>query len=259
MSQHHSAEAPSLDQLLETGLAHHRAGRLHDAAACYRRILERDPEHADANQLIGLIAKKAGNFDEAVARMRRSLDRRPDDAEVTYNLGNTFWERGELETAIACYDRALELKPAHENAWVNRGRTLQHLGREHDAAQSFRRATEVKPTSGKGWENLTLTRRRIEADDTDLHRMRDALDALDPMSADARSLHFALGRALASHGARDAAFAHYTAGNAIAFAQTPYDVTGDERLFDSIRETFTADRLHRPPGGDPNPRPRSSS
>lgn len=247
-------DAP-LAELLEAGLAHHRAGRLADAAACYRRILERDPNHPDANQLTGLLAKKAGDLDRAVARMRTSLEQRPDDAEVTYNLGNTHWERGELDAAIACYDRALAIKPEHENAWVNRGRTLQHLGREADAAESFRRATQVKPTSGKGWENLTLTRSRVAPDDPDLGRMRAALDALDPMSADARSLHFALGRALASHGARDTAFGHYAAGNAIAHASTAYDVAGDERLFARLQETFTADLLQRPAHGDPDPRP----
>jgi len=255
MSHNRANTPPTLAQLLEAGLAHHRAGRLAEAAACYRRMLDRDPAHPDANQLSGLIAKKSGNLDEAVTRMRTSLAHRPDDAEVTYNLGNTHWERGDLETAIECYDRALAIKPAHENAWVNRGRTLQHLGREDEAAASFRRATEVKPTSGKGWENYTLTRHRFEPDDPDLGRMREALDALNPASADARSLHFALARAMASHGARDTAFAHYAAGNAIAFASTSYDVASDEKLFARLREVFTADLLGRPPVGDPDARP----
>ena len=255
MSQHRTDQTPSLAELLENGLAHHRAGRHADAAACYREILAHEPTHPDANQLSGLLAKKAGNFDEAVARMRTSLEQRPDDAEVTYNLGNTHWERGDLETAIACYDRALAIKPDHENAWVNRGRTLQHLGREDEAAESFRRATQVKPTSGKGWENYTLTRRRFAPDDPDLAHMRAALDALDPMSAETRSLHFALARALSSHGARETAFAHYTAGNAIAFARASYDVADDERLFARIRAVFPADRLHRASAGDPDARP----
>ncbi len=246
------------DTLLRTGLGHHRAGRLNDALACYRRILQSDPDHADANQLAGLVAKRAGDLDTAIARMRAAIAVRPDDAEVIYNLGNTYWERGELESAITCYDRALALKPRHENAWVNRGRTLQHLGREAEAAESFRRATQVRPTSGKAWENLTLTDtgRRFDEADTDLTRMRAALDAVDPNSADARSLHFALGRARAQHGAHDAAFAHYTAGNAVAWHASDYDLAAEERLFARIRDAFPADTLAADPaGGATDPRP----
>ena len=244
--------------LLRTGLRHHHAGRLDDALACYRRILARDPANPDANQLAGLVAKKQGDLDTAVTRMRAALEQRPDDAEVTYNLGNTYWERGDLESAVAAYDRALALKPAHENAWVNRGRTLQHLGDEAAAAASFRRAAQVRPTSGKAWENLTLaeTQRRFTADDPDLRRIREALDWVDPNSADARSLHFALARAHAQCGAREMAFAHYTAGNAIAWFGACYDVAADEQLFERIRSAFPQARLAAPPpGGDPDARP----
>lgn len=227
--------------LLARGLRDHEAGRYDQAMASYAKLLRARPDHVDANQLSGLIAKKRGDFDTAIARMSHALAYRPSDAEVTYNLGNTYWERGELHDAIACYDKAVSLKPGHENAWVNRGRTLQHLGRETEAGESFRQATKIRPTSGKAWENLILTRSKVSAGDPDLNNMRAALDNIAPDGADARCLHFALGRALASHGATDRAFGHYVAGNRIAYMDAQYNVQNDEHLFDLIKRAFPTD------------------
>ena len=51
---------------LETAIAHHKAGRLDEAAALYRKILATDPDSADANHLLGLIAFQRDHHEEAL-------------------------------------------------------------------------------------------------------------------------------------------------------------------------------------------------
>jgi len=45
-------------ELLQLGLEHHQSGRLHEAEACYREILEREPRYPDALHLLGVIAQQ---------------------------------------------------------------------------------------------------------------------------------------------------------------------------------------------------------
>ena len=52
--------------LLARGIEHHQAGRLAPAEDCYRGVLTKDPRHADANNLLGLIAHQTGHISVAV-------------------------------------------------------------------------------------------------------------------------------------------------------------------------------------------------
>jgi Tfp pilus assembly protein PilF len=47
---------------LQLGLVHQQSGRLHEAEAGYREILEREPRHPDALHLLGVIAQQQGQY-----------------------------------------------------------------------------------------------------------------------------------------------------------------------------------------------------
>ena len=232
------------NELIEQGTAHHKAGRLREAEACYRQVLEDDPEHAGALHLLGLVAKHAGDPATAVHYIERALARKPAFAEAHYNLGSTRWQRGELDEAVACYDRSLGLDAERVDAWVNKGRTLQQLGRRAEAAEAFRAALRLAPDSGKAWENLGLTG-PFAADDPEVEAMQAALGRVDPRGEDGKCLHFALAKARSEQGATAAAFGHYMAGNAIARTQRPYNIAKDEQFFTRIAAQFPAARIAR--------------
>ena len=55
---------------------------------------------------LGNVFKEQGKLDEAAACFRRALELNPDFVGAHSNLGNVLEEQGRLDEAVACYRRA---------------------------------------------------------------------------------------------------------------------------------------------------------
>ncbi|HYB55424.1 MAG TPA: tetratricopeptide repeat protein, partial [Alphaproteobacteria bacterium] len=60
-------DASEIREHFETAVSHQKAGRLAEAEALYRAILEADPNHADTLHMCGGLALQAGRPDAALA------------------------------------------------------------------------------------------------------------------------------------------------------------------------------------------------
>lgn len=58
--------------------AHHRAGRLEEAERWYRMVLQMQPDHADANHNIGVVAMQTDRPADALPRLKAALEARPE-------------------------------------------------------------------------------------------------------------------------------------------------------------------------------------
>jgi len=54
-------------ELLRLAIEHHQQGRLDEAEVLYRQILDADPNHADANHMLGVAACQRGALVDVVA------------------------------------------------------------------------------------------------------------------------------------------------------------------------------------------------
>jgi tetratricopeptide (TPR) repeat protein len=169
-----------IPETLAAALDHHNAGRLADADALYRSILDAEPEHADATHLRGVIAFQQGRLDDAEAMVRRAigfdggvalyhanlgriqkaaghpeqaaaafrcaLEFEPANAQIHSDLGGTMADRGAWEDAVECWHRALDLDPNLSEAHYNIGLAMRNEGRMVEAAASFQRAVGANPT-----------------------------------------------------------------------------------------------------------------
>ncbi len=166
----------------------HQAGRLGEAFALYREVLEAEPGHAQAWHQTAVLAHGAGHgdlavqaareavahgpnvgefhntlaslnlvagrFDDAVTGYRRAVALKPDYAEAYCNLGNALREVGNYQEAVTCLQRALALRPGLAQAWNNLGTVWPELNRLDLAVEAFRRALELQPHYPEAHNNL---------------------------------------------------------------------------------------------------------
>jgi len=160
------------NQRIQNALAHHRAGRLREAEKIYRGILDRDPDHLDALNLLGALEGQMGHREVAVELISRVLRIRPDLAIAHNNLGVNLKDLGRYDEAIAALRRCLEITPEYADGYNNLGLTLDKNKQTVEAIAAFRRALELDPNLAQA--NCNLANVLLRVGDSDeaiaLHR-----------------------------------------------------------------------------------------
>jgi predicted O-linked N-acetylglucosamine transferase (SPINDLY family) len=182
----------TLQETLQAALQHHQAGRLSQAESLYRQVLNQQPEHAEALQLLGMVAHHVGDHEQAVKLIRRAitlqpaaphfycnlalaltaldqtdeaihayrqaLQRKPEYAEACYNLGILQKKQGLLEEAIGLFEQ--RLKPDFAPAYNSLGKALQEQGQLDRAANAFLQALKFNPEYVEAFNNLGVNHLR---------------------------------------------------------------------------------------------------
>jgi tetratricopeptide (TPR) repeat protein len=140
--------------LLSAARKLHQAGKLTEAEAFYRRVLALQPSHADALNLLGVVAHQMGRHEQAVEAIRQAIQQNGQNAGYFSNLGNVLYGQGKLDEAIAAYRQAIGIKPDFADAYSNLGVGLKDQGKLDDAVAAHRRAISIKPDFAAAHENL---------------------------------------------------------------------------------------------------------
>ena len=156
------AAAPvSADAVFRQGFAHHQAGRLQQADACYRQALALDPAHVDSLHLIGVIAHDLGQNEVAVEAIGRAVALRPLHPAAQYNLGNALRDLGRVAEAEVAYRQALQLHPDLAEAHYNLGNLRLAADRPAEAERDYRAAIRLRPDQPVWHYNLGNTLRAL--------------------------------------------------------------------------------------------------
>ena len=139
-----SEQAPSSSDL-DRAIAHHQQGDLTAAEAGYQRVLEANPNQADAWHLLGVLSHQLGDSETAVQRIGRSLEIDPRQPGAHNNLGNILAACGRADEALASYDAAIAVQPGYAQAYHNRGNVLADLRRTSEAISSYQQALALQP------------------------------------------------------------------------------------------------------------------
>src|SRR3989338_6085393 len=176
----------TIPEALSLALAHHQAGRLQDAEALYRQILQAQSDHPDALHLLGVTAHQAGKHEIAVEHITRAIAINPAAAEYHNNIGEVYRALARLSEAEASFQQALAQNPAFAEALNNLGAVLQAQGKLEEAAAHYRQALALKPGYAQAHNNLgsaVLAQGKVEEAAT---YFRQAL-ALNPSYAGAHN------------------------------------------------------------------------
>ena len=146
----------------------HRAGRVADAEAVYRKIVATQPDHFDSLHLLAVIHHQRGEHREAVRQIDVALTINPYFAAAHNNRGNALKElkraieinpgavspyismsgiylrQGRWDDGISVLRKVIELKPSF-NAYTNLGTAYFYLGRYPEAIEMNKKAVEMNP------------------------------------------------------------------------------------------------------------------
>ncbi len=160
----------TLQQAIETGLEHHRAGRLRPAHEMYSQVLQFDPENIDAQHLLGVLAHQMGNHAVAADMIRKAIALNGEIAAMHFNLAEALRMQRETIQAAVALRRAIELDPNYMEAHNNLSLVLFEMGHYAEAEAEARRAMEIDPTAPSPLNNLSNALR-------EMGRLEEAIEA----------------------------------------------------------------------------------
>ena len=182
---------------LQASLRQHQSGNLDAAIAGYRAFLNREPQHVQANRLLGLALFARGQVAPAREVLERAAGLAPSNAEVLNDLGNARRAAGDKAAAIEAFNAAIKADPgfafahfnladalleagdairasaAYENIMtrgftgidgdfhVNRGLCLLHLDEAPRALEAFRAALALEPGHSRAAATLSDALQRL--------------------------------------------------------------------------------------------------
>lgn len=138
----------------DQALADHRAGRLDEALSGYRRVLDTNPDHADACHLLGLSLHQKGENRLAVELLNRALLLSPGVGNYHNSLGLALHGVGDNVGAIRAFQTCATIEPNNADAFNNLGMVLSTQRRFADAESPLRRALVLRPNYPAAQNNL---------------------------------------------------------------------------------------------------------
>ena len=195
------ASDASIKQELNQGIGHQKAGRLNEAEIIFRRVLDADPNQADALNLSGVNAALRGENQRAVELIGRAIVIDPMVAAYHLNMGNVLYSLGRLDDASASFLSALQIKPDYAEAHNNLGLIMLVRGKIDAAIVACSTALRIRPDFAEAHKNLALALKAQGRLDEALASCNAALK----FKPDSAEVHCTLGSLLKEQGRVDAA------------------------------------------------------
>lgn len=214
------ANANSTDPSIVLAHAHRRVGRIREAEAVCRELLQHEPSHGAALCLLGRLVFEAGRHDEAAGLLRQAVEAepanaqfrsslgavlgrighhadamlhlreavrlRPDDSQSHNNLGAALFALGKVAEAITFCQKATAIRPSFSDAHVNLARALQASGHPGEAARAYRQALRLTPDHRDALSGLAICLMDLGRTAEGVQWLRKAV-ALCPDDADLHS------------------------------------------------------------------------
>ena len=232
-------QGKSLQNTLDAGLAHHRAGRLPEAKAIYEQILSTHPTHPIATHSLGLVAFQGGIYDVAEGLMRRAIKLRPDYGEAHHNLARLLEAIDDFDGSIKHYQRAVKIMPTNADSRYSLANVCKVAGRLEEAILHFRATIGINPRNGNAHRQMAMLVRHVEHDD-DMKAMESLLEDKSLADEPKMHVHFALGKSFEDIRNYGVAFRHFDSANRIMRQHMDFEISNWLHDVEKQKQVFTS-------------------
>ena len=144
----------SPDESLRVAEQLHREGKLEQAEILLNQIVARNPSHAYALHLLGVIAHQVGKMTLAIQLIEQAIQSHSHVALFHSNLGEMYRQLKMIDLSIQCGQQAVTLDPNSANAWSNLGITYYDAKQYEQAKHCHQRALAINPRLSCSLNNL---------------------------------------------------------------------------------------------------------
>lgn len=147
-----------------------------EALAAFERVLELDPNHAEAARQIAFLMDEESHTDEQnLSVFERAAALNPENAYLWTKLGTILCERfGRVNEASDVFQKAIQVEPNYAWAWFRLSQLQSnYLGDLKAAEKSLRQAIKIEPDHPFFWSrlgDLFSGRRGMEAEAENAYR-----------------------------------------------------------------------------------------
>ncbi|MEM6639008.1 MAG: sulfotransferase [Pseudomonadota bacterium] len=232
--------APGLRQTLQTAREALANGRFDVATQALAQLDQHAPDLAQSHAIRGRIHLAARRPAHAVRALSIALGKRPRVSAWWRTLATAHLQCGQYHDATAAIERALAIDPDDEAALMQLAATHTDRGDSDSAVSVYRRITARRPSAGQAWYGASL-HGGAALDECERRTLHTILQTPDGLSVDDRvGLHFALARAEDIADDVDAAFSHFSRGNALKRQTQTFNADDEERNAKAIEAAFPA-------------------
>jgi len=129
------------------GICYEREKQWASAEADFKRVLEIEPDNADALNYLGYTWVDRGeNLTEAFSMINKALELDPNSGAITDSLGWAHYKLGQYSEAKTRLEDAVVLAPSSATIIDHLGDVYWKLGRFREAGYQWERALEFDPT-----------------------------------------------------------------------------------------------------------------
>jgi len=138
----------------DLGMLLHQQGKTAEFEALMRRVIELDPDNANAYNSLGYtFVEQNRNLDEARDLLERALELDPDNAYILDSVGWYLFRTRDYQGALEYLRRSYDQLPAADVA-AHLGETLWMLGRHEEARRIWAEGLKADPGSAALKETL---------------------------------------------------------------------------------------------------------
>ena len=106
-----------------------KAGKVDEVYQGWQNILVKNPNYAEAYNMLGYFEMNRGNFEPAIEHMKKYAFLAPDLANPHDSLGEVLMVHGQYEEAAMEFRAAIALQPDFYFSYLNLGKTLLYQGK----------------------------------------------------------------------------------------------------------------------------------